>query len=506
MTLQPAPALSPADIAKLAAVDSDFYAHAYFPKTARLASAPFHREIDERLENPNTRYVNLVLFRGSAKTTKLRLFASKRIAFARSHTIFYVGASDDHAARSVRWIRNAVERNLPWAQTFGLRPGSKWTDTDLEIIHGLDDRPIWVHGAGITGNVRGINFDDYRPDLIILDDVITDEGASTLDQREKTDNLILSAIKDSLTTEEPNAKMAMLQTPIHPEDACAKASKDPEWSTFTFPCWTAETLDLPIEQQMSSWEAMFPTEALRKKKQFAIQRNKFSLFAREMECRLVSPELSSFKTPWIRLFDLDLSTFDRKGLMTTLTIDPVPPPTPAQMAKQLRGKDSEAHAVCGRRGGEYFVLETRENKGHQPNWTVTTALELALKWRVNRIRLLAVAYETVLEGMLKVEMARRGIFWMIEIIPTSNRSKFDRITANLSGTASQGLLWVNSALSTFLQQYSEYGPTYTGHDDVLEAAASGIGGLVNPYLELGPDEYSDETEVDSKFTFRRRAP
>jgi len=378
-------------------------------------------------------------------------------------------------------------------------------------MHGVDQRPVWVLGVGITGNIRGINFDDYRPDLIILDDVITDENAATLEQRTKVNDLILGALKESLISpvEEPNAKMASLQTPIHLEDATSKMAADPQFDTFRFSCWTRETEDLPVEQQESSWPELYPTEYLRGEKLAAIARNEFSKFAREWEVRLVSPELATFRPTWLRFYD-DPNVFrvlpGRSGFFNLLTIDPVPPPSATQMAKQLRGKDSEAHAVVGRKKGEYYVLETVESKGHEPNWTVTSAMELCRKWTCNRIRLLAVGYETVLEGMLKREMARRQVYWPVEVVPTKGRSKFDRISSSLAGTASQGLLWAHQSQSTFLQQFAEYGPTYSGHDDVLEAVADGVNALVNPYLELGEEDYFETDREARDMHFPRLAP
>lgn len=502
--LAPTTQLSIGELIRLAAVDTAFYAKTFFPKTMRVPSPPIHKEMDAVLENPNNRYVSLQWFRGSAKTTKLRIFTSKRIAYGISHTIFFVGASEDHASRSVRWIRNAVERNTFWATTFGLRKGGKWTDTELEIIHGIDERPIWLLGAGITGNVRGINFEDYRPDLIVLDDPITDEGASTLEQREKTDNLILSAIKDSLSREEPTAKMVMLQTPIHPEDSSARTKDDPQFVFRSLGCWTEETKDLPVDEQVSVWPELFKTEDLRLEKKAAIARNKYSLFAREMECRLVSPELATFRPTWLRRYDEPQTS---KGFQTILSIDPVPPPTKTQMAKQLRGKDSEAHVVSGRKNGEYWVLETRESTGHQPNYTTATAIELALKWRVTKIRLLAIGYEVVIEGALRNEFIRRGMFWPIEIVPLRNQTKFDRISTQLSGITSSGLVWVRSSMTTLLQQFEEYGPTYTGHDDVLEAAADSLSALVNPYFEgVSEDDRDLDDPYSRDFTYRRIAP
>src|SRR5215831_10243839 len=268
-------------LVQLCAVDDNLFCTTFFPKAARQAPAPFHSDIWRLLNDPARRYLNLVCFRDSAKTTLLRMFTGKRVGFNMGKTILYVSASEAHSARSIRWIRNRIEPKMDktgnlraefFAQTFGLRPGAKWTDTELEIFHGVDATPIWILGAGITGNIRGINFDDYRPDLIVLDDILTDENGATLEQREKVTELVMGSLKGSLApaSESPNAKLVMLNTPQAVDDVVHVAEKDPEFHSVRYSCWTPETLGLDVNQQISSWETRHPTDVRRAEKRAAI--------------------------------------------------------------------------------------------------------------------------------------------------------------------------------------------------------------------------------------------
>jgi hypothetical protein len=284
-----------AEIIRLGAVDTEFYGKVFFPKTFRQSSPPFARDLWGPLEDPAARFVNLVCFRGSSKTTRLRVFSSKRIAYGISKTVLYVGASEAHAIASVQWIRNQVDRNALWSQTFGLRRGRKWEETQIMIEQWLPNakgepelkNSVWVLAAGITGSIRGINFDDYRPDTIIIDDPQTDETAATETQREKISDLILGAVANSLApvVDEPNAKLAMAITPQQVDDISQQALRDTQWTSRVFPCWTKETIDLPLSLQLSSWEERFPTATLREQKINAIGRNKLSIFMRELECQ-----------------------------------------------------------------------------------------------------------------------------------------------------------------------------------------------------------------------------
>lgn len=473
------------ELVKLCGVNSELYARTFFPKTFRQESPSFANMLWEPLEDPSARLVNLVCFRGSSKTTRLRTFASKRIAYGISRTILYIGASESGAIASVQWLRTQVEKNTFWAQTFGLKRGRKWEETLCEIQHEVFKHSIWITAAGINGSLRGINFEDYRPDLIVVDDPQTDETAATQPQREKVADLLLGAVRNSLASvaDEPNAKMAMAITPQHKEDVSQQALKDDEYRSVVIPCWTKETLDLPLEKQVSSWEVMFPTPDLRRQKQLALQRNKLSIFTREMECRLTSIEMAQFRPSWLNIREANTTP---RGIFSVLAIDPVPPPSEKQMAKGLQGKDYEAHYVWGREHlgpGDirYHLMDFARSRGHEPSWTIATAFSLARQYRVARIVVDAVAYQRTLKWILEQEMRKMGVYY--QVIPIADgMKKFARITNVFSGPATAGQLWIGPEHTIFAQQWEEYGPTYSGHDDDLDASALAVQDLSNPYL------------------------
>ena len=492
-----------AEIVKLGAVDSEFYARTFFPQTFRQPSPPFARDLWEPLDDPSCRLVNLLCFRGSSKTTRLRVFASKRIAYGISRTIFFVSDAERNAIRSVQWLRTQVERNTLWAKTFGLRPGRKWEETQLEIIHGGFGHSIWVTCAGINGSLRGVNFDDYRPDLIIVDDPQTDEMAATQDQREKVNDLILGAVKNSLApeTDEPNAKLAMAITPQHVEDVSQLALKDSQWTSMVFPCWTRATMDLGIEEQISIWPERFTTSVLRADKRAAMARNKLSIFTREFECRLTTNEESQFRISWLNIRQGPAP----HGHYAVLGIDPVPPPSDRQMARGLAGKDFEAQYVWSRVGDQYHLCDYARNRGHDPSWSVNTAMGLARTWRVGRIIVETVAYQRVLKWLLEQEMRRRGIWYAV--VPFDSRmSKFARITNALSGLATAGKLWIGAEHTIFARQFELYGPTYGDIDDDLDASSLALADMANPYLER-LDKYGELPSDDLEdMIYIQRAP
>src|SRR5688500_2671696 len=291
------------ELVELGAVNAELYCRTWFPRTVRQPFAPFHHEIWKQLDS-EARLVNQILFRGAGKTSHCRMYTSKCIAYGLSHTIVYIGKSEPHAIRSTNWIKKQVEHNTAWTTAFNIRVGAKWQDTEFEMMVG--DQPVWIMAAGINGSIRGINRDDFRPDLIVLDDVLDEENAHTREQRDKMRILIYGALQESLAprVDAPHSKMISLTTPQHREDYAVLALRDPGWTSSVYGCWTKETANFPIEYQVSAWPERFPTEELREKKRQATHRNMLPTFLREDECKLVSSETSSFKLPWLKKYSL----------------------------------------------------------------------------------------------------------------------------------------------------------------------------------------------------------
>lgn len=479
-----------AEVVELAAVDSELFEKYFFPETSRMDSALFHPEMNSILDSQE-RYCNFQIFRGGAKTSKFRLYMAKRVAYAVSRTIVLVGKSQDHAIRSVVWLRKQIEQNKLYSSTFRLERGSKWTDTEINIRNRAAGIDIWVVAFGITGSVRGVNFDDYRPDLILVDDVVDDENSATEEQRQKTEKLILGALKESLTppTEAPFAKLVILQTPQDHDDFSQKALRDPQFKSVRYGCWTKETEDLPLDQRLSSWPARYPTEYLRKEKLAAAARNSLSTFSREMECKLVTPETSNFREEWIQFYgEAEKEPEpDWSELWIEMVIDPIPPPSEEKIRKGLHNKDFEAFAVVGRKGGKYYLMETVYNRGHEPSWTVAEFFRLANKWRPKKVMVESTAYQRTLSWLLKQAMKQAGRYWLIEEYDDKRR-KHDRILDGITGPASNRQLFIHrDRHSEFLNQFIHY-PNIR-NDDVIETVAIALTSLSRGGLPGGAEEY-----------------
>ena len=497
-----------AEVIDLCSADPLFFPHYFFPRAYRQEDPPYARKLWAVLDNPLFRYTGVQIFRGGAKTTNLRVLAAKRIAFGISRTILYIGKSDEHARRSVKWLARAMQFNPRWGEVFGLYKGDKWAEGEIEFRHAVEGHSVFVTAAGITGSIRGINFEDYRPDLIICDDIIDRESVSTAAARKKITELVHGDIKESLEaeTDNPNAKLVLLETPLSEDDPGEQAKRDPLWATFEFSCWTPETKDLDVDQQVSSWPARYPTEMLRREKKAAAQTNRLYIFIREKEIKLVSPETASFREEWIQTYDVHppLEELDR-----VMWIDPVPPPSDKQIAEGLAKKDYEVLQLNAlhKETGRIYCLESRANRGHEPDWTIKAFFEMVIRWRPRIVFVEGTAYQRTLSSLLTMAMRHRRMYVTISTEDNDRRSKHDKIVDGLHGPLSNRMVFIRPEMTTLRAQI--VGHPDIEHDDEVECLARScekfnFGGAFDSYADLMKEEDEAPALGDWRMDIDRR--
>lgn len=467
--------VDPKEAVLLGSTSTVAFGKLFLPKTFRQDSAPFHDELSAAL-NTIYRYTVVEVFRGGAKTSFLRVFTLQRIAYGISRTIMYVSISQAHAVSSVRWLKKQIQFNTKFAQAFNLRPGSKWTDEVIEIYHGIDETPITVLAMGITGQIRGFNIDDYRPDLIVADDVVNEENSATKQQQEKLAALFFGGLVNSLApaTECPTAKVVLLQTPLDRKDLAETCMNDPQWHGIRF-----GILD---ENNRSRWEARFPTKTVLEEKQAAIARRQYSLWMREMECKIVASEDKHFDISRLQFWDVVPD-----GGFCLLCIDPASSDSP----------DADENVVMALYfyGAQVYVLDYHNARGVMPDEVANRFFEYTMQYRPRKAAVEIVSYQRVLKWYLEQEMVKRRIFVAIDPIQ-EKRSKPDRILQTLGGLVHMGLLYVKPHMVDLIEQLDRYNPEdRTALVDIIDCLAIGVTAS-NPALRDIEAEYEQLDDED----------
>jgi hypothetical protein len=174
----------------------------FLPRWLTSVVPDFHKEI-YRLVPVNKRLA-VAAPRGFAKSTIISRFYPLWLAcFGLAKDITIISASETLAIGFLRDIKREIEQNPLILECWGdLRTG-KWTENHIILSTGTQIR---ARGAG--GQIRG-----FRPDVIICDDIESDESVESEEQRKKIKDWLFKACLNTLL---PDGQFIIIGTLIHP--------------------------------------------------------------------------------------------------------------------------------------------------------------------------------------------------------------------------------------------------------------------------------------------------
>jgi hypothetical protein len=162
----------------------------------------FHRTIYGLV--PKNKRLVVAAPRGFAKSTIISRFYPLWLAvFGRAKDITLISASETLAIGFLRDIKREIESNRMILDMFGDLRTDKWTENLIILKTGTTIR---ARGAG--GQIRG-----FRPDVIICDDIETDESVESEEQRKKLKDWLFKACLNTLL---PDGQFIIIGTIIHP--------------------------------------------------------------------------------------------------------------------------------------------------------------------------------------------------------------------------------------------------------------------------------------------------
>jgi hypothetical protein len=162
----------------------------------------FHVEIYTLV--PENKRLVIAAPRGFAKSTIISRFYPLWLAiFGKAKDICLISASETLAIGFLRDIKREIESNVMIQDMFGDLRTDKWTENLIILKTGSTIR---ARGAG--GQIRG-----FRPDVIVCDDIETDESVESEEQRKKLKDWLFKACINTLM---PDGQFIIIGTIIHP--------------------------------------------------------------------------------------------------------------------------------------------------------------------------------------------------------------------------------------------------------------------------------------------------
>jgi hypothetical protein len=157
-------------VAKLES-DPEAWFKYYFPAYATAEPAPFHKAATRRLLANMEWYEVRAWSRELAKTTRTMMEVMYMALTGKKKNVILVSNSLDNAKKLLESYKDNFEHNPRIANDYGIQPiFGQWEANDFKTQCGCAFRAI---GAGQSP--RGTKNKNYRPDVILVDDIDTDE-------------------------------------------------------------------------------------------------------------------------------------------------------------------------------------------------------------------------------------------------------------------------------------------------------------------------------------------
>lgn len=152
--------------------------------------------------------------RGGSKSTIAEMACAYLACTLTRRFALYVCGTQDQADLHVQAIAALLEQmGVPRAVN-AYSASVNWTAQRLQTVNGFG-----VVGVGLNSRVRGARLGEFRPDLIILDDV---DG--THDTKEATAKKLRTITRDILAADATDATVLFIQNRIHKDSAIAQVA------------------------------------------------------------------------------------------------------------------------------------------------------------------------------------------------------------------------------------------------------------------------------------------
>ena len=165
--------------------DFEWFFPIYFHKRLEYPTAPFQAEMIRLLRDCKKRFLVITAFRGSAKTTLTSVAYVLWAVFGvqQKKYVLIVGQTEEKARRNLANIRRQLEANHLLRGDLGPIDEEKdqW-GAKAFIIRKLNAK---IAAASVGQSVRGLLHDEYRPDLVVCDDLESLESVQTQESRDK---------------------------------------------------------------------------------------------------------------------------------------------------------------------------------------------------------------------------------------------------------------------------------------------------------------------------------
>lgn len=426
--------------------------------------------------------------RGFAKSTITSLvYLGWRTLNASSRFSILISDTYTQAVDLLAGLKDELETNDVIKWLYGDVIGDSWAEDDIEVI-GIDSNgkrlPCRIIALGAGMKVRGRKFKQFRPQLVIIDDLENDEAVQSKERREKLRKWFTRAVLPAI--DRVIGRVILIGTTLHKRALLSAIINNEDefkdWTTFKYSA---------ITNGRSLWEKIYSTAKLIAMRDDPRDPNYIGViaFAQEMQNNPLDEGAQIIKSDWIAdkgyslaklLNDFEAEHPDTTDLLGDWlnatfslihsSVDPaISEKETADYWTQVTIGITKNCPLCKDGGaGHILILDYIRMRESDPLIQINSVLDNFELWQEDRVRLEVVAYQAGLVKLIKREMAKRRMYVPLKPFRPVN-SKVRRMNvhaANFSGGLVHHRL-DHPLAQAFIDELLEF--PQGEHDDLVDA-------------------------------------
>lgn len=459
------------------------FAKTLLPEAFNTPWSDLHQQILAAIDSPHQR-VCIAAPRGLGKTSLARALVEKNILFREYEFVIYVSNSETIATMQTENIKRELLTNREIRRIFG---NVQINSDDPELDESFS-KQSWVafgntlvmpRGAG--QQVRGLLYKNYRPQLIIVDDLEKKEELENPENRRKLKEWFNSDLLKCVDRYSNKWRVIYIDTLKHYDSLLQELLTSDEWYSMR--------LDLCDDNYVSQAPYLISTEELKREAESHRAKGMLDVFYMEYRNLPISKEDATFRQEYFKYYEE--RELDAKRIENVIIVDPAKTANmhSADSAVVGIGIDYATNAIYIRDivSGKFFPDDLYEEM-------------FAMRRRLNAhvVGIEVTGLEEFIKQPITNEMLRRGPADAFEPIwlkarggaPDGEKGKIKRI-GSLSPYYRQGYVYHNKSNCAKLESQLLSFPR-SGLVDVADATA-----YVIELLELG-GRYFTAPDYDTK--------
>ena len=411
----------------------------------------FHIDVFQKMVTSDVQKLALALPRGHNKTTLAKLAVVYYFLFHPQSFIIYVSNTSEVAQNACRDIA-AFLTSHNFVSVFGPVQKEMWREGEGFYIFKIGNKRCILRALGAGQQVRGLNVDNIRPEMGVVDDLEDDENTATPILQKKLKNWVYGAFFKAFNRW--RYKFIWLGNMLTNTSLLHEHCNDPAWHSWRLGCLLKDGTPL--------WPDLWPLEAI--KADFEDYRKKNILpkwFAEMMNLPL--PEGGAV---------IDASEINYKPAIMPgdieygfITIDPA--------IGMKTASDNTGIAVHGWVGSRWQIVETYKAK-LDPKLTFEIAMSLCTKWGVKIVGIETQAYQAALMFFFEYLLKTMGDTDTQVVQLKASGRKSERIFAWAAMLKNKEYA-INEGEFNITEQLLNFDPAKVKNDDdLIDACAYGV--------------------------------